>query len=81
MPFFAYVHAREPDEPEDEARAPWEPNWRVWRWVAMAVVVTYGATRAQGMLEAVLVLVVFALCCRALLELFPDGDGLREWRQ
>jgi hypothetical protein len=33
------------------------------------------------MLEAVLVLVVFALCCRALLELFPDGDGLREWRQ
>lgn len=37
MPFVAYVHAREPDEPEDGGRTPWEPNWRLWRWVAAAV--------------------------------------------
>jgi hypothetical protein len=81
VPFVAYVHAREPDEPEDEGRAPWEPNWRVWRWVAAAVLVTFGATRTDGALEYLFVLVVFALCCRAALELLPDGDGLREWRQ
>jgi hypothetical protein len=81
MPFFAYVHAREPDEPEGDGRAPWEPNWRVWRWAAAALLVTYPATRAEGVLEALLVLAVFALCCRAVQEALPDGDGLREWRQ
>jgi hypothetical protein len=81
VPFVAYVHAREPDEPEDGGRTPWEPNWRLWRWVGAAVVVAYGATRAEGALEYLLVLVVFALCCRALNELMPSGDGLREWRQ
>jgi hypothetical protein len=81
VPFFAYVHAREPDEPEDESRTPWEPNWRLWRWIGAAVVVTYGASRAEGALEGLLVLVVFGLCCRAALELLPNGDGLREWRQ
>jgi hypothetical protein len=81
VPFVAYVHARQPDESEDQQRTPWEPNWRVWRWVAAAVVVTYGASRADGALELLLVLVVFGLCCRAALELLPDGDGLREWRQ
>jgi hypothetical protein len=81
VPFVAYVHARQPDEPEDEGRTPWEPNWRVWRWVAAAVLVAYGASRADGAFEALLVLVVFGLCCRAALELLPAGDGLREWRQ
>lgn len=81
MPFVAYVHAHEPDEPEDHGRPPWEPNWRIWRWVAVAVVVTYAATRAEGALEALLVLVVFGLCCRAALEALPEGDGLRDYRQ
>jgi hypothetical protein len=81
VPFVAYVHAREPDEPEDGGRTPWEPNWRVWRWVGVALPVTYGATQAHGLLASVLVLVVFALCCRAAVELLPNGDGLREWRQ
>jgi hypothetical protein len=81
VPFVAYVHARQPDEPEDEARTPWEPNWRVWRWVAVAVVVTYGAGRAHGALAYLLVLVVFGLCCRAVQEWLPSGEGLRDWRQ
>jgi hypothetical protein len=81
VPFVAYVHAHEPDEPEDYGRAPWEPNWRMWRWVAVALVVTYAATRAEGGIELLLVVVVFALCCRAAVEALSNGDGLREWRQ
>ncbi|MEA2377814.1 MAG: hypothetical protein QOI45_252 [Thermoleophilaceae bacterium] len=81
MPFFAYVHARQPGEPEGEGRAPWEPNWRIWRWIVAAVVVTYAAARADGTLELLLVFAVFALCCRAALDAMPDGDGLRQWRQ
>jgi hypothetical protein len=81
VPFVAYVHARQPDEPEDESRKPWEPQWRVWRWVGAAVVVSYGASRAGGVVAALLVLVVFWLCCRAAVELLPSGDGLRDWRQ
>lgn len=81
MPLVAYVHEHEPEEPEDEGRAPWEPNWRVWRWIGAAVVVVYAATRANGALDLLLVLVVFALCCRAAVEALSNGDGLREWRQ
>jgi hypothetical protein len=81
VPFVAYVHAREPDPPEDGGRTPWEPNWRIWRWVGAAIVVSFGASRADGALEALLVFVVFALCCRAALEAVPQGDGLRDWRQ
>ncbi len=81
MPFVAYVHAPEPDRPDDDPRPPWEPNWRIWRWVGAAIVVGYAASRADGAMEALLVMVVFALCCRAALEALPDGDGLREYRQ
>jgi len=81
MPFVAYVHARDPDEPEDEGRTPWEPNWRLWRWIGAALPVALAATLTNGLAELVLVLVVFGLCCRAALELLPEGDGLRQWRQ
>jgi hypothetical protein len=81
VPFVAYVHAREPDEPEDEGRIPWEPNWRLWRWIAAALPLTLAATLTHGVAELVLVLAVFALCCRAALELLPEGDGLSQWRQ
>jgi hypothetical protein len=81
MPFVAYVHARDPDEPEEEGRAPWEPNWRLWRWVGAAVLFALPATLTNGIVELVLVFVVFGLCFRAALELLPEGDGLRQWRQ
>jgi hypothetical protein len=81
VPFVAYVHAREPDPPEDEGRTPWEPNWRIWRWVAMAIGLSYVASLTSGVLELGLVLLVFALCCRAALEALPGGDGMREYRQ
>ena len=81
MPFVAYVHARDPGPPDDGGRQPWEPNWRIWRWVAVAIVLSYVASRTSGLVEVVLVFVVFGLCCRAALEALPDGDGMREWRQ
>jgi hypothetical protein len=81
VPFVAYVHAQDPEQPEDEGRTPWEPNWRLWRWIGAALVLTYGAGLVDGALEYLLVLVVFGLCCRAAVELLPDGNGLRDWRQ
>ncbi|MGH2762518.1 MAG: hypothetical protein ACRDL0_03900 [Thermoleophilaceae bacterium] len=80
MPFVAYVHADDRD-PRPEGPRPWEPDWRVWRWIAAAGVATYAAVRTDGAVEALLVFAVFALVCRAALELLPDGDGLRDYRQ
>jgi hypothetical protein len=77
MPFLAYVHS----EPQGEPRQPWAPNLRVWRWIAAALVVAYAASRADGAVELVLVLAVFALACRAATEALPSGDGLRDYRQ
>jgi len=80
VPFVAYIHAHEP-EPPDDGREAWEPNWRLWRWVLAGLVFAYAATRSHGALEFLLVLIVFAFGCRAVLELLPDGDGMREYRQ
>jgi hypothetical protein len=80
VPFVAYVHAHDPD-PEDDRRTPWEPNWRVWRWVAAAVLVAYGSAHTTGALAALLTMAVFVLVCQAAAEAIPRGDGLREYRQ
>jgi len=80
MPFVAYVHA-EDNGPRPEDMRPWEPNWRVWRWIVAAAFFTYGAARSEGTVETLLVFVVFVLVCRAALDAMPKGDGLREYRQ
>jgi hypothetical protein len=80
MPFVAYVHAEDSD-PRPGHRPPWEPNWRVWRWIVAAGFFTYGAARSEGAVEALLVFVVLVLVCRAALDALPKGDGLREYRQ
>lgn len=80
VPFLAYVHSRDPGEPP-EGRPAWEPNWRLWRWVGAAAVVAFVATHTGGALQALLVFIVFAFACRAALEVLPDGDGMREYRQ
>jgi hypothetical protein len=79
MPFLAYIRAEEP-EPQP-GKQPWEPNWRVWRWIGAAAFVGYGAAHTDGGLAVLLMFVIFALVCRALLEALPDSDGLRDYRQ
>jgi hypothetical protein len=78
MPFVGYVHA---SDPGPKGRPAWEPNWRLWRWIGLALLAAYGADSANGATELVLVLVVFGFVCRAAVEALPDGDGLREYRQ
>jgi len=80
VPFLAYVHANEPD-PRDDRRAPWEPNWRVWRWVGAAAVAGYASGHSHGAASALLMLLVFLFVCQAAAEALPNGDGLREHRQ
>ena len=80
MPFVAYVH--EPDhDPSPGGRPPWEPDWRIWRPLGLAVPAAFGAANSTGVASLVLALVAFALICRAANALLPEGDGMREWRQ
>jgi hypothetical protein len=60
---------------------PWQPNWRIWRWVAVALVVGYAATHATGGVATLLILVAFYAACKAVSEALPYGGGLREHRQ
>jgi hypothetical protein len=53
----------------------------VWRWIGLAVLATYAATKANGAAQALLVLIAFVLVCLAVETALPRGDGLREWRQ
>ncbi len=76
MPLLGYVRA-----PEAGDRPQWEPRWRVWRWVLVAVPLAYAAARSDGAVGTLLVLVVFGLVCQALAEALPYGRGLTEWRQ
>jgi hypothetical protein len=80
VPFVAYVHAHEPDPPEGR-REPWEPNWRIWRWVGAAAVAGYASAKTGGAAAALLMLLAFAFVCQAAANALPSGDGLREYRQ
>jgi len=74
--FLAYIRSQpEPGLP------PWEPNWRVWRWVGAAAVVAFAAHHADGAVQYLLVVAAFALVCQALAAALPPLGGLREWRQ
>lgn len=77
------IHDHDPGPPDGDApdRAPWEPNWRVWRWAVAGAVVAFAAANATGGVSVLLLLTAFGLCCRSLSEAIPYGDGLREWRQ
>jgi hypothetical protein len=67
-----------PDEP---ALPPWSPNWRLWRWVAGAILTGVVGVVAGGAVGTVLVIVAFAAGCRAIDEALPYRQGLREWHQ
>jgi hypothetical protein len=78
MPFLAYIDA--PREP-DGGRSPWQPNWRVWRFVAAALPVGFAATNSHGAVQYLLLVLTITLVCQALAEALPGMGGLREWRQ
>ena len=66
---------------EEPGPRPWQPNWRIWRWAAVALIVGYAATNATGAVATLLILVAFAAACKAVAEAVPYGGGLREHRQ
>ena len=79
MPFLAYIDSH-PREPGDE-RPPWQPNWRVWRFVAAALPVGFAAGHSHGGVQYLLVVLTFTLVCQAVAEALPGMGGLRDWHQ
>jgi hypothetical protein len=73
------VHDRPP--PPGNDRRPVEPNWRVWSWVVVAVVLVLAAAKTAGLTSTVLVCSAFVAVCRAAMEAIPYAGGLREWHQ
>jgi hypothetical protein len=72
------IDTRIPDEPE---RPAWEPNWRLWGWVALTIAALVGASAVSGVVSYALVCASFGCACRALCVALPSLDGLREYRQ
>jgi hypothetical protein len=71
----------EGDAGGEQTPRPWQPNWRVWRWVIAAAVFGYAATATTGAVGVLLVFTAFFAACKALAEAIPYGYGLREHRQ
>jgi hypothetical protein len=74
-------HRPEPEPARDSERAPWEPNWRLWGWVALMIAAGVGANATAGVVAYVLVLAMVTCACRAACVVLPSLDGLREYRQ
>ncbi len=72
---------RPPPPPSEPERAPWEPNWRLWRWVALTIVAIVAADATAGIAAYLLACMAIAFACRALEVALPYGSGLREYRQ
>jgi hypothetical protein len=49
--------------------------------VLAAIPLSIAADRSHGVVAFLLVLAVFTLVCKAVAELWPDGDGMSEYRQ
>ena len=73
------IDTRQP--PPEPGRAAWEPNWRLWGWVALTIAAGVAADSATGVIAYVLALAMLACACRALCVVLPSLDGLREYRQ
>ena len=76
---FLLIDTRNP--PPSPERAAWEPNWRLWGWVAATIATFVAADSTAGVVSYALVLCVFACACRAVSVILPPLDGLREYRQ
>ena len=78
---FLLIDTRNPPPDPISERPAWEPNWRLWGWVALTIVLFVAADSTAGLVAYVLVLAAFAAACRAVLVVLPPLDGLREYRQ
>ena len=78
---FLLIDTRNPPPDPISERPAWEPNWRLWGWVALTIVLGVAADSTAGLVAYVLVLAAFASACRAVLVVLPPLDGLREYRQ
>jgi hypothetical protein len=72
---------RPPPDRGDSGRPVWEPNWRLWGWVAASIVFGVAADSLSGLVAYALVLVTTVCVCRAVLAALPPMDGLRQHRQ
>jgi hypothetical protein len=68
-----------PDPPS--VRRPWEPNWRLWAWVALTIGTGVAAKSTAGLLGYAFVLACLVCACRAICVVLPPLDGLRDYRQ
>jgi hypothetical protein len=72
---------RPPPPPGEPERAAWEPNWRLWGWVALAVAAFFASEAVGGIASYLLACAMLAFACRAVCVVLPPLDGLREYRQ
>ncbi|MEA2466591.1 MAG: hypothetical protein QOJ57_717 [Thermoleophilaceae bacterium] len=70
-----------PPAPGSGGRAPWEPNWRLWAWVALAIGAGVAAELTSGLVAYALICATLVFVCQAVCVLLPDTFGLREYRQ
>jgi hypothetical protein len=75
------IDTREPPPERRAERPAWEPNWRLWGWVALTIAAGIAADAASGAAAYLLALVMLGCACRALAVVLPPLDGLRDYRQ
>jgi hypothetical protein len=70
-----------PDREPAHERAPWEPNWRLWAWVALTIAAGMAANATTGVVAYAFVIAMVTFACRAISAVLPPLDGLRDYRQ
>jgi hypothetical protein len=75
------IDTRQPPPERGGERPAWEPNWRLWAWVALTIVAGVAADAASGAGAYLLALAMLVCACRALAVVLPPLDGLRDYRQ
>jgi hypothetical protein len=74
------IDTREPP-PAPPERQRWEPNWRLWLWVALSVAGAVGADAATGFAAYLLVCATLVCVCQAICVVLPNTFGLKDYRQ
>ena len=61
--------------------APVEPNWPLWGWLAVAVLLGLTAAQVTGVVAYLLLCGTLAAACKAATVGVPEGGGLRDYVQ